>query len=86
MPSVVIAAGLTSARLDERDEPVPVKERHVGVGIGPRMPAQEMVVVGADLTRRVVVADIVIVSLRQRDVDRAEDQEADPQGPQTAAL
>jgi hypothetical protein len=85
MPTVIIPR-LTGARLDERDKPVPVQHRHVVVGIGPGMPAQEMVVIGADLAGRVVVADIVIVGLRQRDVDRAEDQNSDPQGSQAAPL
>ena len=44
------------------------------------MPAQEMIVVDADLARLVVVADIVVVGLRQRYVNHAENQHADPQG------
>jgi hypothetical protein len=76
----VIGTGILSARGDEGEEPVPVQQRDVIVGTGLRMPAQEMIVVEADLSGRVVVADIVIVSLWQRDPDRAEDQDSDPQG------
>jgi hypothetical protein len=45
-----------------------------------------MIVVGADLAGRVVMADIVIIGLRQRDVDRAENQQADSQGSQAMPL
>ncbi len=65
---------------------MPVQQCHVVVGIGQGMPAQEVVVVRADLAGLVVVADVVVVGLRQRDMDRAEDQEPDPQGSQTATL
>src|SRR5262249_26336115 len=79
---LVVGAWLRGTGLDERDEPVPVQQGHI-VGRGGRgMPSQEMIVVGADLAGRVMVADIVIVGLRQWDVDRAENQHADSQGSQ----
>ena len=83
---LVVGAWLRGTGLDERDEPVPVQQGHI-VGRGGRgMPSQEMIVVGADLAGRVMVADIVIVGLRQWDVDRAENQHADSQGSQAMPL
>src|SRR5262245_50149542 len=66
---LVIAAGTTGAGVDEGNDPVPVQQGNVFVRAGRRMPAQEMIVVGAELAGRVVVADIVIIGLRQWDVD-----------------
>ena len=79
-PMLIIGTRLVSARLDEGNEPVPVEQGHVRVRGGRGMPAQEVIVEGADLAGRVVVADIVIIGLRQRDVDRAENQHRDSQG------
>ena len=45
-----------------------------GVGV----PAEQVVVMLADLARPVVVADVVKVGLRQRRVHEAEDQDHDP--------
>ncbi len=76
---LVIGTRLLGTRGDQGEEPVPVQQRDIVVGIGVRMPAQEMVVVEADLAGGVVVANIVIVSLGQRNSNCAEDQDADPQ-------
>jgi hypothetical protein len=57
-----------------------VEDRHVlgldGVGV----PSEEVVVVLADLARRVLVADVVEIGLGPGRMDEAEDQQGDPQG------
>ena len=77
---LVVGALVMIAELHERNEPVPVQQGHVVVEIGRGVPAQEMIVIDADFAGRVVVADVVIVGLRQRYVDDAENQDADSQG------
>ncbi len=42
---------------------------------GVRVPAQEVVVKDAHLARRIVVANVVEVSLRKRDVERTKAQQ-----------
>ncbi len=59
----VITAGVLRIRGDQRKEPMPVKQRDVVVGTGVGMPSQEMVVIEADFSGRVVVTYVVIVSL-----------------------
>jgi len=61
-----------------REEPVPVEHRHVSGQARVWMPAEQVIVVLADLTRLVMVADVVEVELRQRSMHEAEDQENDP--------
>ena len=41
---VVVGAVVMITRLDERKEPVPVKEGQIGSGIGRWMPAQQVIV------------------------------------------
>jgi hypothetical protein len=62
----MLATGIQRSRagLDEGDEPVPVQQGHVVVKVGRGMPAQEVIVVEADLAGCVVMADIVIIGLR----------------------
>jgi hypothetical protein len=72
---------LVVAQLSPRDEPVPVQDRHVGVKGGRRMPAQQVMVIQAHFAWTIVVADVVIIRLRQRYVNDAEDQHSDPQRP-----
>ncbi len=67
-------------------EPVPVQFRHVLGGPGGGVPAEQVVVVLADLAGGVVVANVVEVGLRQRSVSQAEDQEHDPQAASLASL
>jgi len=61
-----------------RENPVPVQDRRIGIVARGRMPPEQMVVVDADLARRVVMANVVEVGLRQGNVDQARDQQADP--------
>ena len=74
---VVVGALVMISRLDERKEPVPVKETEVGIEIGRGMPAQQVVVMKADFTSGIVMANVVVVGLRQRNVNDAEDHDPD---------
>jgi hypothetical protein len=56
-----------------------VKDRHVLGLAGVGVPSEEVVVMLADLTGRVVVADVVEIGLGPGRMDEAEDQQADPQ-------
>jgi hypothetical protein len=60
-----------------------VQERHVLRLARAGVPAEQVVVVLADLAGPVVVTDVVEVGLRQRGVDQAEDQQADPHATRT---
>jgi hypothetical protein len=60
-----------------------MQDRHVVGQARVGMPAEQVVVKGADLARAVVMADVVEVGLGQRSLDEAEDHEDDPQGTQT---
>jgi len=74
------------ARLDERHEPVPMQHGHVVVQIGRGVPAQEVIMVDADFAGRVMVADVVVVGLGQRDVNDAENQNADSQDSNASSI
>jgi hypothetical protein len=80
----------TLVTIDQREEPVPMEEGNVVVQVGRRVPAQEVIVIKADLIRCVVVADVVVVGLWQRNVHDTENQHADsqesPTAPQTPPL
>ncbi len=76
---LVVGTLVMIAELHERDEPVPVQHGHVVVEIGRGVPAQEVIVIDADFTGGVMVADVVIVGLGQRHVNQAENQNADSQ-------
>ena len=60
-----------------------MQQRHVGTRVSRGMPAKEMVVMLANLAGTVVVADVVIVSLRQRHVDHAETDDPNQEGSQS---
>lgn len=66
-----------------RQIPVPVEHRHVLRNPRAGVPAEQMIVVLANLAGAVVVAQVVIVGLRQRSVHQAEDQQRDPRPPRT---
>ena len=62
---VVIGSLMRIGRFEQRQEPVPVQQREVGTRVGRRMPSQQMVVMVANLPGPVVMANVVIVGLRQ---------------------
>jgi hypothetical protein len=74
---VVTVVGIVG--LGQRNKPVPVQQGDIGVNRGRGMPSQQVVVKEADLAGRVVVADIVIIRLRQRHANHTRDQQADSQ-------
>ena len=76
---VVIGLLMRIRRLEQRKEPVPVQRLRSAFEIGRRMPAQQMVVMDADLAGPVVMANVVIVGLRQRHVNHAENHDPDEQ-------
>lgn len=61
-----------------RENPMPVQDGRISIVARGRMPPKQMVVVDADFARRVVMANVVEVGLRQGNVDQARDQQADP--------
>jgi hypothetical protein len=76
---LVVGALMMIAEFHNRHEPVPVQHGHVVVKVGRRVPAQQVIVIDADFAGRVVVADVVVVGLRQRHVNQAENQNSDSQ-------
>src|SRR5262249_51636135 len=76
---IVARAQVVVAKLYDRDEPVPVEQSDIVVKVGGGVPAQKVVVKYAELARCVVVTDVVIIGLRERHVDQAEDEKAQPQ-------
>ncbi len=80
---LVVGPLMMVAQIRAGNHPVPVQHGHVVVKIGERVPAQEVIVVNTDLPRRVVMADIVIVGLRQRNMHGAENHDRDSQIAQT---
>ena len=79
--AIVLAIGelVMMAGLDERNEPVPVQKSYVVIEVGKGMPLEEMVMEVTGLARRVVVADVVIIDLRDWNVDYAENHHRDSQ-------
>ena len=80
-PMVVVIGLLVRNRrsFKQRQEPVPVQQRHVGIGFGRRVPPQQVIVVIANLARTVVMANVVIVGLRQRHVNHTQHHDPDEQ-------
>jgi hypothetical protein len=80
--AMVLAIGelVMMAGLDERNEPVPVQKSYVVIEVGKGMPLEEMVMEVTGLARRVVMADVVIIDLRDWNVDHAENHHRDSQG------
>ena len=78
---LIVRLAVMTAKLHDRHEPVPVQHGHVGVVIGRGMPAEQVIVVTADLAGCIMVADIMIVGLGQWHVNEAENQHSDSQGP-----
>ncbi len=78
---MLLVAGtlVTIAKLHDRHEPVPVQHRHVVVDVGRGVPAQQVIVIDADFTGLVVMADVVVIGLGQRHMNEAENQETDSQ-------
>jgi hypothetical protein len=74
---VVIGSIVRIGRLEHREEPVPVQESHIRTFVRRRMPPQQVVVMRADFAGAVVVANVVIIRLRQRDVDHAQNNDPD---------
>lgn len=71
--------GRERIRIAEQEEPVPMQDRDVLGRTGAGMPAQQMVVIRADLTGAVVVADIMKIGDGQRSMAKPEDQWDDPE-------
>ncbi len=76
---LVARALVVIAKLHDRHKPVPVQHGHVVVIVRRRVPAQEVVVITADLAGGVVMADVVIVGLGQWDVHETENQNSESQ-------
>jgi hypothetical protein len=77
---VLIAGALVMiAEFHNRHEPVPVQHGHVVVTVGPRVPAQQVIVIDADFTGGIMMADVVIVGLGQRHVHQAENENSHSQ-------
>jgi hypothetical protein len=81
---LIIRASGAAVRLDQRNDPVPMQHGHVIVVIGRGMPTEKMIVVDAYFIGRVMVANIVIVSLRQRHVNDAQNQNPDSKSSRTS--
>jgi hypothetical protein len=64
---------------------MPVQNRHILRAAGLGMPAEQVIVMLANFARPVMVADVVVIRLRQGHVHKAEDQQRDPQ-PATAPM
>ena len=76
-----LVARVATGVLRVRQEPVPVQEGHVLVLTGRGVPPEQVIVVGADLAGGMMVADVVVVDLGERNANEAQDQE-DPEQPQ----
>jgi hypothetical protein len=73
-------AGMTQLdRTGGRQDPVPVENRDVFCLASVGMPAEEVVVMLADLPGLVMMPDVVEIGLGPGRVDQAEDQQGDPQ-------
>ena len=72
------------ARFDERNVPVPMQHGHVIGVVGGGVPPEEMIVVDAYLVGRVMVANIVIIGLRQGYVNHAQNQNSDSESSRTS--
>jgi hypothetical protein len=66
-------------------EPVPVEDRHVRVLAGRRVPPEEVIVMGAELARGVMVADVVVIDLGKGNAEQAEGQD-DPEQTRASCL
>jgi hypothetical protein len=62
-----------------------VDDRHVFVLAGGGMPPEQVVVMGTELARGVVVADVVVIDLGEGDAEQAEAQD-DPEQTQARSL
>jgi hypothetical protein len=58
-----------------------VQDCQIDILSGGRMPPQQMVVVRADLADPVVMADVVIIGLGERDAQEPENQDRDSRQP-----
>ncbi len=77
-PMVVVIRSLMGIRTVKlRQKPVPVQQRDVGIQFGCGMPPQQMIVMSTDLARTVVMANVVIVRLRQGHVNHAQNHDPD---------
>jgi hypothetical protein len=74
---IIVSPLVRAAELDDRDEPVPVQHGDVSVVVRRGVPAEKVIVISADFAGRVVMADVVIVGLRQRHVKETENQNSD---------
>jgi hypothetical protein len=84
---VVVGRALMSvAGLEHRQEPVPVQESQVGTRISRGVPPQEMVVMNADLSRAVVMANVVKISLRQGHVNHAQHHDPGQQDSRSSSV
>ncbi len=72
---VVVPIGL----LGRGGEPVPVEHGHRPGLAGLGVPSQQVVVMGADLARPVLVANLMIIGLGKGQAQQPEGQQGDPQ-------
>jgi len=79
---VVVGTLMGIRRFKQRKEPVPVEKREVGIRISRGMPAQQMIVMFTHLANPVVMANVVIIGLRQGHVDDAQNHDPDSQDSQ----
>ena len=76
---LVVAARWAITCLRLRHEPVPVEHRDVFVLAGLGMPPEQVVMVGANLTGAVMVANIVKIRLGKRHAEETQGQKYDPE-------
>jgi hypothetical protein len=74
---LIVGRPVAGAQMHDWHEPMPVQQRDVVVTIRRGMPSQQMVVIAADFARSIVMADIVIVRLGERNVNEAQNQRPD---------
>lgn len=83
MPAIIRIGIVRIRSTQDRQEPMPVEHRNVFVPARRGMPPEQVVMVDADLARRIVMPNVVEVGLRQRDMDQARDQQSDPEKSRT---
>ena len=76
--AVVGSLPVVAGAAQRREDPMPVQDGRIGIVTRGGMPPEQMVMVDADFARRVMMANVVEVGLRQGNMDQARDQQADP--------
>jgi hypothetical protein len=66
-PLAIVVADRNLRAVGTGQEPVPVQDCQIEVLPGGRMPPQQVVVVRADLTDPIMMANVVVIGLWERD-------------------